>query len=165
MVNTVLLRTQETTSLLNLNVTDTTASAAEFVSQLGTGEASFVLINDIVAPTDLFSGRLPDLFSITLVPGSGVTFDENTPNVLISRSYILKGRIVVTNGISGSESVKIYIESLFNPNVFTSNYKSPQQGLVGGSVLEGEGYVSFDFRANIHVEDNILFPTNPNECF
>lgn len=157
MVNSIIKRTQATSSLRDLSVTDTTASAADIVAASGSADTDFVLINDIIAPTSLATGSLPDLFSITLLPGSGVTFEENTPSILVSRSYILKAKLIIKNSTLGSEEVTMLIESLYNstlsvPLMVPPNLSFPEP-IFGGNTVSSN-------LVDVKINDNVLFPIN-----
>lgn len=100
MINGIIMRNLQTLGVANVSLVDTTPSATSFISYLPNAtvnySTTFKLMNNIpnVISDSIYQGK--DGFTLTVTPGTGVTFYPSAPFVL-NREYALSAYIVFTS--------------------------------------------------------------------
>jgi hypothetical protein len=157
------IRRDMATYTTGLTVTDTTTDAADIIIDNGLGLGStftFILTNDITDGTLQFNGSdfSADSFKVILNSGVGITFDPPGPHVF-HRAYIMKARALVTNIGSGTEAIKIIIDSFGTP---ASLSLVPLFTPLNAVKEESTWYSIYDMQSylGVKIQKNLLFPTS-----
>ena len=163
MINGIIFRNLATYTTFNVNLTDTTASAAQLVAQVPTAQvgyaARFKVINDNPdANGTTVEGR--DSFVLTINPGAGVTFYP-TGSFNLRRGYALDAYIRFTNVITPAVTI-IINRCTYNGLTLYLMPDPASSTIVFSNVIDYLNYTSMRLTGNMlwNTTDNVVTTQN-----